>query len=119
MSFAKTPLKQPASRSAPPRYKRGTIRKDGKLYGRYPDGSLYRIYSTSDRPFLQLVDVGGETFLRIRQATEQGYTDCPCPGAAALSYPSSALRRSRTIGGGKLVNALTASGGGGCVFVEL
>ena len=22
-----------------PHYKRGTIRKDGKLYGRYPDGS--------------------------------------------------------------------------------
>ncbi len=39
------------------RYKRGTITKDGKLYGRYPDGSLYRIYSTSDRPFLQIVDV--------------------------------------------------------------
>ena len=47
-----------------PHYKRGTIRKDGKLYGRYPDGSLYRIYSTTDRPFLQLVDVDGETFLR-------------------------------------------------------
>ena len=83
-----------------PHYKRGTICKDGKLYGRYPDGSLYRIYSTTDRPFLQLVDVDGETFLRIRQATEQGYTDCPCPGAADLSYPSSALRRSRTVGGG-------------------
>lgn len=119
MSFTKTPLKQLASRSAPPRYKRGTIIKDGKLYGRYPDGSLYRIYSTSDRPFLQLVDVGGKTFLRIRQATERGYTDCPCPGAADLSYPSSALMRSRTVGEGKLVNALTASGGGVCVFVEL
>lgn len=34
-----------------PRYKRGTITKDGKLYGRYPDGSLYRIYSTTDRFF--------------------------------------------------------------------
>lgn len=67
-----------------PHYKRGTIRKDGKLYGRYPDGSLYRIYSTTD-----------------------------------LSYPSSALRRSRTVGGGKLVNALTAASGGICVFVEL
>ena len=99
-----------------PHYKRGTICKDGKLYGRYPDGSLYRIYST-DRPFLQLVDVDGETFLRIRQATEQGYTDCP--GAADLSYPSSALRRSRTVGGGKLVNALTAASGGICLFVEL
>ena len=56
-----------------PHYKRGTVCKDGKLYGRYPDGSLYRIYSTTDRP---------------------------CPGAADLSYPSSALRRSRTVGGG-------------------
>lgn len=103
----------------PIRYKRGTITKNGKTYGFYPDGSLYRIYSTSDRPFLQLVDREGETFLRIRQATEQGYTDCPCPGAADLSYPSSGLRRSRTVGNGKLVNALTAASGGVCVFVEL
>lgn len=57
-----------------PHYKRGIIRKDGKLYGRYPDGSLYRIYSTTDRPFLQLVDQEGETFLRIRQATGLGNT---------------------------------------------
>lgn len=103
----------------PIRYKRGTIEKNGKLYGYYPDGSLYRIYSTTDRPFLQLVDVDGETFLRIRQATEQGYTDCPVFGAADISYPTSALRRSRTVGGGRLVNALTAASGGICVFVEL
>lgn len=103
----------------PIRYKRGTIEKNGKLYGYYPDGSLYRIYATTDRPFLQLVDVDGETFLRIRQATEQGYTDCPVFGAADLSYPTSALRRSRTVGGGRLVNALTAASGGIHVFVEL
>ena len=30
-------------------YKRGSICKDGKLYGYYPDGSLYRIYSTTER----------------------------------------------------------------------
>lgn len=102
-----------------PRYKRGTIMKNGKRYGFYPNGTLYRIYSTTGRPFLWLVDVDGVTFLRIRQATEQGYTDCPCPGAADLSYPSSALRRSRTVGNGKLVNALTAASGGVCVFVEL
>lgn len=83
-----------------PQYKRGTIIKNGKRYGFYPDGSLYRIYTTSDRPFLEIVDIEGETFLRIRQATEQGYTDCPAPGAADLSYPTSALRRSRTVGGG-------------------
>ena len=103
----------------PIRYKRGTIEKNGKMYGYYPDGSLYRIYSTTDRPFLQLVNVNGETFLRIRQATEQGYTDCPVFGAADLSYPTSALRRSRTVGGGRLVNALTAASGGIYVFVEL
>ena len=70
-----------------PHYKRGTICKDGKLYGRYPDGSLYRIYSTTDRPFLQLVDVDGETFLRIRQATKQGYTT-----AHAQEPPTSVIR---------------------------
>ena len=82
-----------------PQYKRGTIIKNGKRYGFYPDGSLYRIYSTSERPFLEIVDIDGETFLRIRQATELGYTDCPVFGVADLNYPTSALRRSRTIGG--------------------
>ena len=88
-------------------YKRGTIIKDGKTYGYYPDGSLYRIYDNQDRPFIQMVDVDGETFLRVRQATEQGYTDCPVFGCCDLAYPSSTLRRSRTVGGGRLVNALT------------
>ena len=82
-------------------YKRGTIIKDGKRYGFYPDGTLYRIYDTS-RPFLQIVNEAetGDTFLRIRQATEQGYTDCPVLGVCDLAYPTSAIRRSRTIGGG-------------------
>lgn len=78
-----------------PHYKRGTIRKDGKLYGRYPDGTLYRIYSTTDRPFLQLVDREGETLLRIRQATELGYTDSPCPGAADRTIKSISLERNK------------------------
>lgn len=107
------------SSNKPPQYKRGSIIKNGKRYGFYPDGSLYRIYSTFDRPFLEIVDIEGEAFLRIRQATEQGYTDCPAPGAADLSYPTSALRRSRTVGGGKLVNALTAASSNPFVFVEL
>ena len=93
-----------------PRYKRGTVTKDGRTYGRYPDGTLYRIYPTANRPFVTVVDVGGDTYLRIRQATEAGYIDCPCPGVADLSYPTV---------GGKLVNALTAASGGICVFVEL
>ena len=101
-------------------YKRGTITKNGKRYGFYPDGTLYRIYDTS-RPFLQMVNEAetGDTFLRIRQATEQGYTDCPVLGVCDLAYPTSAIRRSRTIGGGKLANALTSNGQQLCVFVEL
>lgn len=70
-----------------PTYKRGTIRKNGRLYGFHPDGTLYRIYAQSDIPFLQIVDINGSTFLRIRQATEQGYTDCPVFGVCDISYP--------------------------------
>lgn len=92
-----------------PTYKRGTIRKNGRLYGFNPDGTLYRIYVQSDIPFLQIVDISGSTFLRIRQATEQGYTDCPVFGVCDISYPTSALRRARTVGCGKLANALTCS----------
>lgn len=75
------------SNNQQPQYKRGTIIKNGKRYGFYPDGSLYRIYSTSDRPFLEIVDIEGKTFLRIRQATEQGYTDCPCSRCSRLELP--------------------------------
>lgn len=100
-------------------YKRGIIIKDGKQYGQYPDGSFYRIYPT-DLPLLQMVaDEDGSTLLRIRQATEQGYTDCPVGGVFDISYPSSALRRSRTIGGGRLTKALTCDSQQLCVFVEL
>ena len=52
------------------------------------------------RPFLTIVDKDGETYLRVRQATERGYTDCPVLGCADLAYPDSTLRRARTIGGG-------------------
>lgn len=98
-------------------YKRGTITSGSRRYGRLPDGTLYRIYSTADRPFLQIVDVGSLTFLRVRQATEQGYADCPPRGAVDLSYPESELRRARTVGGGKLSNALTC-GAPLATFVE-
>ncbi len=90
---------------------------DGKKYGFYPDGSRYRIYE-NDRPFMQMVDVGGTTVLRVRQATELGYTDVPVCGCVDIAYPNSTLRRSRTIGGGKLVNALTC-GQNLNVFVRL
>ena len=82
-----------------PHYKRGTVTIGGKLYGRLPGGRLYRIHSTSERPFLEFVDRDGQTFLRVRQATELGYADCPVWGCADLAYPQSQLRRARTVGG--------------------
>ena len=36
---------------------------------------------------------------RSEELKDAGYTDCTAPGAADLNYPTSALRRSRTIGG--------------------
>lgn len=102
-----------------PTYKRGIVTVNGKQYGRYPDGRLYRIYSTTHRPFIEITaDDRGETVMRVRQATEQGYAECPVNGCADLSYPASQLRRARTIGGGRLVNALTC-GQQFAVLVEL
>ena len=99
-------------------YKRGTFNKNGKLYGYYPNGVTYRIYADTDIPFMQIVDVEGCTFLRVRQATEQGYIDCPVFGVCDFSYPSSALRRARIVGGGRLVNTLVC-GQQLVAFVEL
>lgn len=92
------------------KYKRGTITIDGKEYGFYPDGSRYRIYHLENIPFLQLVaEADGGTVLRVRQATERGYTEVPVRGVGDLAYPTSMLRRARTVGGGRLVNALTCN----------
>ena len=40
-------------------YKRGTFEKNGKLCGHNSDSSLRRIFPITERPLLQLVDVGG------------------------------------------------------------
>lgn len=87
-------------------YKRGTETIDGRKYGFYPDGTRYRIFD-SDRPFIEFVDVGGETRIRVRQATELGYAEVSVGGCVDLAYPASMLRRARTIAGGTLANALT------------
>ena len=102
-----------------PQYKRGTFMKDGKMYGRYPDGTPYRIYTNTEncRQFLVLVDENGATVLHVRQTTEQGYAVVPPWGVCDLAYPTSQLRRARTVGGGRLVNALTCGAQFG-VFVE-
>lgn len=88
------------------RYKRGTTLHDGKAYGVYPDGRRYRIYDANSRPFAQMVDVDGQTYLRVRQATELGYIDCPVGGCCDFSYPNSELRRGRIVGGGMIASTL-------------
>lgn len=98
-------------------YKRGTTVINGKRYGFYPDGSRYRLYEHRV-PFLSLAEKEDEVVLRVRQATEKGYAEVPVGGCADLAYPDSAIRRSRTVGGGQLVNALTCSHQL-CVFVEI
>lgn len=72
-----------------------------------------------NRPFLQIVRKGEDTFLRVRQATTLGYTDCPLDGAVDLSYPTSPYRRARTIGGGKLANTITSSNNGIVIFKKI
>lgn len=83
------------------RYKRGTVTLDGKRYGFYPDGSRFRIYDNKDTPFLQMVDEDGQTVLRVRQATEQGYAVIPVFGIGDIAYPGSMIRRARVIGGAR------------------
>lgn len=70
------------------------------------------------RPFLEIVNIGGGTKLRVRQATYQGYADCCINGAVDLSYPSSLTRRGRVIEEGSIANTLTTEGNI-CVFVKI
>lgn len=41
-----------------------------------------------------------KNYIRVRQATKQGYILCENGGVADLSYPNSMLRRGRVQGGG-------------------
>ena len=79
------------------RYKRGTMLHDGK-----------------SRPLAQMVDVDGQTYLRVRQTTELVYADCPVGGCCGLSYPNSTSKRGRVIGGGMITKTLAR---GQCLVV--
>ena len=83
-----------------------TASHNGKSYVFYPDVKRYRIYDTNSRPFAQMVDVNGQTYLRVRQATDIGYVDCPVGGCCDFSYPNSELRRGRIVGGGMIASTL-------------
>lgn len=50
------------------------------------------------RPFLEFAEENGETVLRVRQATEQGYASVKVGGIFDFSYPSSRFRRARVQG---------------------
>lgn len=71
------------------------------------------------RPFLATAIVNGQLVLRIRQATILGYAQATPGTAFDLSYPSSNLRRARTIQGGTITNALTSTGAAMlCTLIE-
>ena len=52
---------------------------------------------------------GMSPVLRIPQATEKGYAECPVGGVFDLAYPNSKTRRARVIGGGYIAQAITCS----------
>ena len=62
--------------------------------------------------------MGGQIVLRIRQATEQGYTECDPMGVCDLAYPSSELRRARVKDRGKVCGTLMSDNQQFCVFTE-
>ena len=46
-------------------------------------------------------------YIKIRQATKQGYALCEIGGVCCLEYPTSTLRRARTIENGKICPTIT------------
>lgn len=54
--------------------------------------------------------------IKIRQATAQGYIECPVGGIFDAAYPNSNLRRGRVQQNGDVVGALTSSTDNHCVY---
>ena len=54
--------------------------------------------------------------IKIRQATAQGYIECPAGGGFDAAYPNSKLRRGRVQNNGDVVGVLTASADNHCVY---
>lgn len=58
---------------------------------------------------LSLISPHDENYVRIRQATKQGYILCPIQGGVCdLAFPNSKLRRGRVQGGGTICPTLMA-----------
>lgn len=58
--------------------------------------NIYKLLSPDNNP----------NYIRVKQATKQGYILCENGGVADLSYPNSKLRRGRVQGGGRYVPRL-------------
>ena len=56
----------------------------------------------------------------IRQATSQGYIECPIPGCADFAYPESKLRRGRVqfSTGGDLLSPTITCGSNVCKIIK-
>lgn len=54
--------------------------------------------------------------IKIRQATAQGYIECPVGGGFDAVYPNSRLRRGRVQDNGDVIGAITAQGDAHCVY---
>lgn len=52
-----------------------------------------------------------QKYIGVKQAVKEGFIKCELPGAADLSYPTSALRRGRVQGGGRKSPTITTSCG--------
>lgn len=78
--------------------------------------SKVKHYSTEE-PFLQIANVGRQTVLKVRQATEQGYIECLPGGVCDLAYPSSYSRRARVTERGNVSGSIMAGETSQYVFV--
>ena len=74
--------------------------------------------SETKRPFLEIAGVGGQTVLRIRQATEQGYIECDPGGVFDIDYPDSKTRRARVTDRGRCCGTIMTGNSSLCVFIE-
>lgn len=57
-------------------------------------------------------------YLKIPQATKQGWIGCPQGGVFDASYPKSKLRRGRVQGGGFVTPTLTSTGNESLIYIE-
>ena len=75
-------------------------------------------YKFPDRPFLSIVNRGGQIVLQVRQATDIGYIECLTNGVCDLAYPESYTRRARVTEQGKIAGTLMTGETSQCVFIE-